>query len=349
MTLEAGIQLRLGSLQMDLALTAKAGVVIAVMGPNGAGKTTLLRVLAGLQALEAGRLVLNGRVVDEPDSGVFLPPERREVGMLFQDHLLFPHLSVAENVAFGPRSRGHGQSQSRAAAERWLERVGMSELAGDRPSALSGGQAQRVALARALATDPRLLLLDEPLTALDASTRVEVRRLLRDVLADYEGVAVMVTHDPVEAAALADEVIVIEAGQIAQRGTLAEITARPRSRYVADLAGLNVWRGVARGTEIRIGDAVFHAAGPTEGEVFALLQPKAVSLHLERPAGSPRNVWPGRVVSLDQAGDRIRVTVEGAATVVAEVTPGAMVELGIAGGEEVWVAFKASELEVYPA
>ena len=225
----------------------------------------------------------------------------------------------------------------------------MGHAANQRPSSLSGGQSQRIALARALATEPRLLLLDEPLAALDASARVEIRRLLREQLADFDGVVILVTHNPIEAAALAKMVIVIEAGRIAQGGTLGEITARPRSRYVADLAGLNVWRGTASGNEVRLQHLVLATADQAEGEVFAAVQPRAVSLHRTRPSGSPRNVWPGRVVSLDRSGDRIRVTLAGEETLVAEVTPAALSELGLVGGEEVWAAFKASEVEVYPS
>jgi molybdate transport system ATP-binding protein len=278
---------------------------------------------------------------------VFVQPERRSVGYLFQDYLLFPHLSAVENVAFGLRSRR--LADPRGIAVEWLRRVGLSELEQARPAQLSGGQAQRVALARALAPQPRMLLLDEPLAALDASTRVVVRRLLKRHLAEFRGVRLLVTHDALEAAALADRVVVLEAGRVAQEGSLADITARPRSRYVADLAGVNLWRGSARDGRVEVEGGVVWAASGLEGDVYVLLQPRAVALYTERPLGSPRNVWQGRAASLEPVGERVRVLVEGPLPVVAEITPGALSELGFATGDALWVSFKASEVEVYEA
>ena len=347
MSLIASIRMHLGTLDLDLELEAPAGEVLGVVGPNGAGKTTLLRVLAGLAPLDGGRIELDGRVLDDPDAGVFVPPERRGAGYLFQDHLLFPHLSALENVAFGLQVRRTPAAAS--VAKGWLERVGLAAVAESRPAQLSGGQAQRIALARALAPSPRLLLLDEPLAALDASTKVDVRRELKRHLAAFEGITLMVTHDPVEAAALADRVLVLERGRATQTGSLAEITAHPRSRYVADLAGVNVWRGVAAGNQVQVAEAAIAVAGGPDGEVFALVQPRSVSVYAERPAGSPRNVWKGRVTSVEEMGDRVRLTVEGALTIVAELTAISVGELGIAAGMEVWVSFKAAEVLVYEA
>ena len=218
-----------------------------MLGPNGAGKTTLLRILAGLLSPDEGRVVLDGRVLDDTSTGEHVPPEARPVGVVFQNYLLFPHLSALENVAFGLRSRGVPKAEARARAAEWLDRVGLAEFRASKPKQLSGGQAQRVALARALATEPRLLLLDEPLAALDASTRLETRRELRRQLDGYDGVRLLVTHDPMEAIALAERLIVLEAGRISQTGTPQEISERPRSRYVADLVGVNLFRGRAAG------------------------------------------------------------------------------------------------------
>ncbi len=349
MSLRAAVRLRLGALELDVTIEAEPGAVVGVLGPNGAGKTTLLRALAGLQPIEGGRIELDGEVLDDPQAGVFVPPERRSVGVVFQDYLLFPHLTAADNVAFGLRVRGRDRRQAAAEARRWLDRVGLGHLAGARPAALSGGQAQRVALARALAIEPRLLLLDEPLSALDAATRTQVRSELRRQLAAAPGVRLLVTHDPVDALALADRLVVLEHGRVTQAGSAAEVTARPRSRYVADLVGLNLWRGRARGTTIEVGEAVLTVADPAEGEVFAMAHPRAVALYRIRPEGTPRNLWRARPVDIDLQADRARVRLEGPLPVVAEVTPAAVRELALAAGEPVWVALKATEIDVYRA
>jgi molybdate transport system ATP-binding protein len=346
-SLEARLQLRIGSLDVDLELAATAGQVVAVLGPNGAGKTTFLRALAGLQPIAAGHISLDGQRLDDPGAGVFVAPDRRRVGFVFQDYLLFPHLSALDNVAFGPRRRGSADAAE--IARDWLARVGLAELGDVRPGRLSGGQAQRVALARALATRPRLLLLDEPLAALDATSRVAVRRELKRHLAGFDGIALLVSHDPVDAAALADRVVVLEAGRVTQRGTLAEITAQPRSQYVADLAGVNLWRGEAAGGQVSVDGALIATSGDASGAVYVLLHPRAVSIYREQPHGSPRNVWRARVAAIDASPGSVRVRVLGPLPLVAEVTPAALAELGLAGGEQVWTSFKASEVDVYPA
>jgi molybdate transport system ATP-binding protein len=275
--------------------------------------------------------------------------EQRPVGVVFQDYLLFPHLSALENVAFGLRSRGLARAEARRRAAGWLERVGLAGHAAARPSALSGGQAQRVALARALATEPRLLLLDEPLAALDASTRLETRRELRRHLAGYEGVRVVVTHDPLEAMALAERLVVMEDGHLVQAGSPEEISRRPRSRYVADLVGVNLLRGRAEGDRVVIGPgATLAVPGAGRGEVFAVVHPRAVALHRRPPEGTPRNVWAGTAEDLDLEGERVRVRVGGPLPIVAEVTPAAVADLALADGGPVWVSVKATEIRVYP-
>jgi molybdate transport system ATP-binding protein len=349
-SLSAELQLTLGTLEVDVAMEVADGEMIAVIGPNGAGKTTLLRALAGLLSLGGGRIAMDDVVLDEPASGRFLPPEKRPIGVVFQDYLLFPHLSAMDNVAFGLRSRGTTKSDARARARVWLERVGLDGQAGSRPRALSGGQAQRVALARALITEPRLLLLDEPLAAVDVSTRAEVRRTLKHALADFAGVRILVTHDPLEAATLASRIIVIEAGKVAQAGSVAEVTARPRSRWVADMLGLNLYQGRSRGTRIELNaKAELITATPHDGDAFAIVMPNAVTLHRDHPDSSARNVWPGVVDGLDLEGDRVRVHISGTLPVVAEVTPAAVAELQLVDGGAVWFTFKATEIAVYPA
>jgi molybdate transport system ATP-binding protein len=349
-SLLAELGLRLGRLALEAELAVASGELVVLLGPNGAGKTTLLRALAGLVPLDRGRVVLDGEVLDDAATGEHMPTERRPIGFVFQDYLLFPHLSALENVAFGLRARGLPRSEARRRAAGWLERVGLAEHAGSRPRALSGGQAQRVALARAMVADPRLLLLDEPLAALDAATRTQVRRDLRHHLAAFGGTRLLVTHDPMEAMVLADRLVVLEGGRVTQTGTPGEVSAQPRSRYVAELVGVNLFRGRAGGGAIRLaGGATLVAAGDHDGEVFAAVHPHAVALHRRQPEGTPRNVWAGTAESLEVLGDRVRVRVTGDLPIVAEVTPGAAAQLRLADGGAVWASVKATEVAVYPA
>ena len=352
MSLTAEVRVELEGFTLHVALTVEAGQTLAVIGPNGAGKTTLLRALAGLWALSGGRIEVDGTVLDDPAAGVYLPPERRPVGVVFQDHLLFPHLDARDNVAFGLRSRGVRRADARHQADGWLAQVGLTARASARPAQLSGGQAQRVALARALAPSPALLLLDEPLAALDATTRNDMRRDLRRHLSTFRGVRVLVTHDPVDVAALADQVLVLDGGRVAQTGTPAEITARPRLPWVAALAGTNLFaaEAVPGGRLVLDGGATLVVADEVApGPVLAVVHPRAVSLHRSRPEGSARNAWPGRVTAVEPVGDRLRVRVDANPSVVAEVTAEAVADMGLADDVDVWVAVKATEVVVYPA
>jgi len=350
-SLRAEVRLTLGRLELDVELAVAEGELVVLLGPNGAGKTTLLRALAGLVPLDQGRVELDGIVLEDPATRLRVPTERRPVGVVFQDYLLFPHLSVLDNVAFGLQARGAPKAEARARARDWLARVGLEGIERVRPRALSGGQAQRVALARTLATDPKLLLLDEPLAALDAATRVQLRRELRRHLASFDGVRLVVTHDHLEAIALADRLVVIEDGRVTHTGRPAEISARPRSRYVAELVGLNLYRG--RGDDGRVvtdlGPALVAAERPGPGRVFAAIHPRAIALHRQAPEGSPRNVWEGTVEAVEAAGgDRVRIRVGGPLPLVAEVTTGAVADLRLAEGGRVWAAVKATEVDVYP-
>lgn len=211
---------QLGTLDLDVDLVMPAGATLAVVGPNGAGKTTLLRIIAGLEPLDSGVVRLGDEIWDHPASRAWKVPERRSVGFVFQDGVLFPHLSVGENVAFGLRVRGVRPPRATTVARDWLARVGLADRFDARPHELSGGQAQRVALARALAGDPEVVLLDEPLSALDAEVRADMRSLLAEHLASHRGVRVVVTHDPVDALALGDHIGVLEAGAITRLGTV---------------------------------------------------------------------------------------------------------------------------------
>jgi len=322
----------------------------ALLGQNGVGKSTVLRTLAGLVPISSGRVRRDGNVLEDSTTGQYVPTERQSIGFVFQDYLLCPHLSVLDNVAFGLRSRGMPRGLAAAKAVEWLHRVGLKNYARAKPSQLSGGQRQRVALARALAPDPRLLLLDEPLAALDVTTRAEVRRDLKQHLASFQGIRLVVTHDPLEAVALADRLIVMETGRLVQTGAPAEVTERPRSQYVADLVGVNLLRGEADHGSVRIpGGPAIAAAAAESGEVFAVIHPRAVSIHRSRPEGSPRNVWPGRASNIELLGNRVRVRIDGVVPLVAEVTPSALKELDLVEGGEVWLSFKSTDVGVYPA
>ncbi len=350
MSLDASVGLRLGDLELNVQIEVHSGEVLAVLGPNGSGKTTLLRALAGLLAIEWGRVTLDGEVLEDPARQIRRSPAERSTGFVFQDYLLFPHLTVVENVAFGLKARGMFRSGARTAALDWLRAMGLEAYANAKPGALSGGQAQRVALARALAPNPRLLLLDEPLSALDAGTKLEVRRELSNHLRSFEGTTLLVTHNPLEAAALADRLIVLEGGRVIQDGTSAEVAQHPRSAYVAELVGLNLIRGKGSNGQIVVeGGGLLVVPSAFKGDVFAAIHPRAVALHRARPEGSPRNVWEGTVAGIDLEGDRTRVTVDGPVKMVAEVTTQALKELDLVAAGPVWVSIKATEIQVYPA
>jgi molybdate transport system ATP-binding protein len=344
----AGLDARLvvdrGAFRLDVSLTVAPGEVVALLGPNGAGKTTALRALAGLTPLTDGHLRLDGAALERT------PPESRPVGVVFQDYLLFPHLTALDNVAFGPRCQGATKARARERAAEWLDRMGLAAHAGDKPRKLSGGQAQRVALARALATNPRLLLLDEPLAALDARTRLEVRAQLRRHLAEFEAVAVLVTHDPLDAMVLADRLVVVEHGEVVQEGVPSHIARHPRTDYIAQLVGLNLYRGEADGHTVRLeaGPALTTTEDLT-GPVFVAFPPSAVTLYREPPAGaSARNHWRCEVAGLETHGDQIRADLTGELSLAADLTTVAAAELDLHPGAEVWAAVKAVQTHAYP-
>ncbi len=349
MSLDARVGVTVGTITLHADLSVADGEMLAVLGPNGAGKTTLLRAIAGLLPIDEGRIVIDDRVVDDPDHDVFVAAERRSVGVVFHDYLLFAQLTALDIVAFGLRERGMKRADARARARQLLADVGVEAKAGARPRELSGGQAQRIALARALATEPTLLLLDEPLAALDVQTRSDTRRHLRETLTRFRGARLLVTHDPVDALTLADRLLIIEDGRVVQIGTPDEIVARPRSEYVAELVGMNLYRGTTEpdGAHVRVGDALLAASDPPAGDVVAIVPPNAVVLHRSTPSGSARNVWPGHVVALERHGGRVRVRIDGTLPIVAEITPAAVDELELAPGTPVCAAVKATEIAVY--
>jgi molybdate transport system ATP-binding protein len=351
MTLVFDGTVRVDAFTLSGTITAEPGSVLAVLGPNGAGKSTLLRTVGGLLAMDSGRLRLGDRVLDDPARGVLLAPQQRRLGLVFQDHRLFPHLRVLDNVAFGPRSRGVSRAAARRRAHEWLDRLGLAEVAARRPRQLSGGQAQRVALARALAAEPAALLLDEPLAALDVQTRAEVQGELREHLHGFAGPTVLVTHDPIEALLLAARIVVLERGRVAQAGSPAEITSRPLTPYVARLVGMNLYEGRADGAAVRLdsGGTLVGADVPA-GRVLVAVRPSAITVHTEPPHGSSaRNTWPARVTGLAPLGDRVRVSVDGAPPATVDVTAASVAELALAPGTAIWLSAKATDVSAYPA
>jgi molybdate transport system ATP-binding protein len=347
--LNADIRLRLSRLNLDAVFTAQAGEVVALLGPNGSGKSTVLRALAGLLRLDGGRVELDGVVLEDPVRHTRVTAEKRPIGLMFQEYLLFPHMSALENVAFGLRARGVGRRAARERAAAALERLDVAKVASARPGAMSGGQQQRVAMARVLVTEPKLLLLDEPLAALDVSTKTDVRRQLRSTLRASHAANVLVTHDLLDAVALADRMLVIENGEIVQTGTPGEVTARPRSRYVADLIGVNLLRGTARGAAVELdGGGRLVSAGDRSGPVLAVIVPNAVAVSRDRPDTAPANLWHGQIGAVDLLGDRVRVGVDGTPAITAEVTPVAVDQLKLDDGGDLWAWVDPSAVTVYP-
>ena len=339
-----------------------AGESVAILGPNGAGKSTVLAMVAGLLTPDSGTISLDGRPLTEVGSSrpMSVPPEHRRVGLMGQDPLLFPHLTALENIAFGPRSQGRPKAVASAAAGEWLERMGLSGLAARRPAELSGGQRQRVALARALAAEPDVLLLDEPLGALDAQTVPEIRQVLRTYLLETGTTSLMVTHDVLDAAVLADRVIVIESGKIVDDGPTSAVLTAPRSSFGATLAGLNLLSGtVSEAAQAGEGIVLTTPSGltlsgiaaedfPSPGAVSAaVFRPSAVSVFMTSPVGSPRNHWPAAIASLEPGTAAVRLRTAGDPEVAVDVTPAAVAELGLAPGVEVYLSVKATEVLIH--
>jgi len=349
-TLNASITVKRGDeFTLETSIRVEEGKTVALLGPNGAGKSTAVAALAGLLPIDQGRIVLGDRVLDDPDVGVFVPPDERGIGVVFQDYLLFGHLTVAENVAFGLRSQKKERDAADVKTSAWLERLGLSQLANSKARDLSGGQAQKVAVARALIIDPGLLLLDEPMAALDATTRVEVRRDLADHLSRFAGPRLLITHDPTEAFLLADEINVIENGRITQVGSADDVRLRPRTRYVADLAGSNLLTGTALSGAVTVGTHILQV-GDTAigGSVLATIHPRAISVHRRHPEGSPRNVWKTAIVRIEHFGDRVRLQTGDPLPLAVEVTPAAVDALGLKHESEIWLSVKATEIGVEP-
>ncbi len=346
MSIQADIHAAAGDFTIRAAFDSPTGSCTAIVGPNGAGKTTLVHALAGLVPLRQGKVVLAGQVVDEPAQRIRVPPDRRPIALHSQHNLLFPHLSVVDNVAFGPRCSGLGTRLARQRAEEWLNKVGLADLADMRPAELSGGQAQRAGLARAAACEPAVLLLDESLASLDAETRTGVRHLL----ADIDATRVLITHDPVETRVLADQLLVIEEGQVVQSGTPEEVTADPRTPWTAGLLDVNLLTGHATGTQVALDCGLaLTTATPMTGPVLVTFSPAAVTLSTAQPHTSARNTWEAEVARIQPENDRVRVLLEWPLPCHVWITPQALGDLGLTAGSRCWAALKATELTVRDA
>jgi len=346
--LDAEVVVRRGEFTLDAAVQVAPGEVVAVLGRNGSGKSTLLSAVAGLVRPDRGRVVLGDRVLTDTATGMLLPPHQRRIGLLAQQPLLFPHLSVLDNVAFGPQARGVRRREARQAALRHLTEVDAAQFAARRPGRLSGGQAQRIALARALASQPELLLLDEPLSAVDVEFAPALRSLLQTVLADR--LALIVTHQVIDALMLADQVVVLDAGRVVEQGPTREVLTRPRSSFAARLAGLNLVTGTATASGLLAEDGTELSGlngSPVVGNAaVAVFTPGAVAVYVDPPKGSPRNVIYDRVDAIEPNGTLVRV--RGAGGLAADITPAAAVELGLHTGAGVWFVIKATEIAIYP-
>lgn len=340
----------------DVGLTLEPEQVVAVLGANGAGKSTLLGLIAGLLRPGTGRIDLDGRTLVDTARRTWTPPHQRGVVLMAQEPLLFPHLSAAANVAFGPRSRGLGARAAKVRATEWLTAVDAVELADRAPSQLSGGQAQRIALARALAAEPALLLLDEPMAALDVAVAPALRLLLRSVLRGTGRTAVLVTHDILDALSLADRIVVMEDGHVVEDGPTRSVLTQPRSAFAARIAGVNLLGGRADVDGLTTSGGL-HVRGLLDpgctpgAAAVAVFRPNAVAVHLAPSDGSPRNSFRVTITELEPRGDVIRVHAVAAAdaspTLHADVTAAAVADLELLPGLDVHFVVKATEVSVY--
>ncbi|WP_312855221.1 sulfate/molybdate ABC transporter ATP-binding protein [Agromyces agglutinans] len=349
--LTADLALARDGFELDVSVALGPGEVLALLGPNGAGKSTLLGLLAGLLRPDTGRVVLDGRVLDEVAATTHVRPEHRRIGLLGQDPCLFPHLTAAQNVAFGPRAAGRPRCEASELAGEWLDRVGLGGFADRRPAELSGGQRQRAAIARALAAAPAVLLLDEPFASLDAEIVIDVRRMLREQLAATGTSAIVVSHDVLDAVVLADRTAVLERGRIVDEGVTAAVLAAPRSPFTAAIAGVNLVLGAAAGDAVLAAGHRFQGVAVDElhdGEpAAAVFRPASVIVASRRPEGtSLRNIWSDRITAIDPAPGGARLRFE-APALQADVTAAALAELGLAPGDDAWLAVKAAEVRVH--
>ena len=354
MSLEARVRLSRGAFTLDVALSAAPGETIGLLGPNGSGKSTLVEALAGLLTLESGEITLDGNAIERPADRIRLAPQERPFGVMFQGLWLFPHLDVLENVAFGPRARGVSRRDARSRAEQLMTRLELSALAARKPSELSGGEAQRVALARALAVEPRVLLLDEPLSALDLEARPRTRSLLQQMLQEFDGVRLVITHDPLEALLFADRLVILEDGRIVQSGPADLVRRRPLTPYVAGLSGVTLLRGRLRRANgipeldvdgLRL--SVPHLDVAAASAVLATVPPEAVRLTTAKPGSDGGVLLAGEIEGIELASHRSLVRLQTRPRLCAAVPTESVSRQGLRPGLRVWASIDASAIDVY--
>ena len=337
--LDARVILNRDSLTLDVELQLQHGEVIAVLGPNGAGKTSLLHALLGWLELESGWIMVDGEVIDSPDTDSYVPPQHRPFGMVFQDGLLFPHMSVEKNILFGAGKDFNLKPLA--------ESLQANELLAKFPSELSAGERQRAAIARSLAARPKVLFLDEPFSALDIQGKRRGRSLLKEALAIEVSGCLMVSHDLVDAFTLADRVMIIEGGKLTQFDVPDRIRSRPGSEWIADLVGWNYYEGIGEGSVVTLphGTTIFTAQDDLDGPTSISINPASVSIFKSQPSGSPRNSWLSSIQNIEILGGRARVSLVGEIDICADITTVAANELRQSISSEVWVSVKATEVD----
>ena len=332
---------------LDADVAVENGSTLALIGPNGAGKSTVVAAVAGLIRIDSGAVRLNDVVFDDPESRVFVEPKDRRIGVMFQDGILFPHLSVRDNIGFGLRSRGIDRDEIEMTVDGWLDRLELRSLADRKPAEISGGEARRVSLARAIVNEPDLLILDEPLESLDVSTRSHVRSLIGRYLDEYKGPTLLIAHDPTEAMLLGDDLMILENGSVTHAGPPDFIRMHPKTQYAADVAGLNLAIGDAANGVVTIGShRLMIPDGAQTGRVAVTFHPRTVALHGLQPEGSARNTWMTHITNMEALGSAVRIETGAPMPITAEVTPSAVTSLGLGVGSRVWVSIKATELGV---
>lgn len=350
--LEVDVEARAGAISVSCGFEVNPGSAVALVGASGAGKTTVLRAIAGLVHPQRGRIVCDQDTWFDAQRRIWVAPQQRDCAFVFAEYALFGHMSVIENVAFGLRASGYDRKSARKKSIDALERINVAALGPRCASSLSSGEAQRVAIARALALEPRVLLLDEPLSAIDVERRPPIREVLQQRIAHAGITAVLVTHEPIEAMLFSDMLIVMENGAVVQRGSSAELRERPLTSYVAAFSGVNLYRGVARPlangiSEVEVPGALVVIVGQVSGPVALVIDPDAIALSPTRPESSARNALRGIVASVVPDGAALRVSVASTPPIVARITKQSADELGIAPGASVFATFKASEVRVH--
>ena len=348
--LEAHFDLLRGNLSITANVTIGAGEVVALLGPNGAGKTTVLECIAGGLAISHGHISVSGEKVDDPDAGIWKPPEKRHVGIVFQDNLLFPHMNVMDNVAFSLRCRGHSKKSARGKAAEVLLFLGIAELGRKPIKELSGGQTKQVAIARSIIQEPSLFLLDEPLSGLDSLAGSKIKAFIVNRLKALKTGCLLVTHDSDFVMEVADRAYVLESGIVTEFGHPAGLRTKPSTSYVADFAGTNSYSGVARHGQLVINESfrLQVAELSTTGPVSVSINSRSISVHRHSSHGSPRNNLPIVIDSVTSLGDITRIVTCEPTPLVIDITTISANELNVKEGEHLWATIKATEIDVEP-